>query len=122
MEKFLRISGRHTRDRISCATSFYDTFSCYSYSNLQRNTTGDEIISTKEAFERETHLKGNVIHHYRADNGRFAEKHFRDHVNKCIQTINLCGINAHHMNRLVARRIRTLSTVTRTILLHAMRM
>ena len=117
-----RISGRHTRDRISCATCFYDTFSHYSYSHLQRSTTGDETISAKEAFEREAHSNGNVISHYRADNGRFVEKSFRDHVDKCIQTIDFCGVNAHHMNGLIERRIRTLSSGARTILLHAMRM
>ena len=76
----------------------------------------------KEAFEREAHSNGNVISHYRADNGRFAEKSFRDHVDKCIQTIDFCGVNAHHMNGLIERRIRTLSSGARTILLHAMRM
>ena len=87
-----RISGRHTRDRISCATCFYDTFSRYSYSHLQRSTTGDETLSTKETFEREAHSNGNVNRHYRANNGRFAVKSFRDHVDKCIQTIDFCGV------------------------------
>ena len=45
-----RISGCHTRDRISCAAYFYDTFSRYSYRHLHPSTTGDETHSTKEAF------------------------------------------------------------------------
>ena len=116
-----RISDRHTRDQISCATCFYDTFSRYSYSRLQRITTGEETLSAKEAFESEAHSNGNIITHYRVDNGRFAKKSFRDHVETCIQIMDLCGVNAHHINGLVERRIRTLSTSTRTILLYAMR-
>ena len=117
-----KISRDLTQDRILCATCFYDTFSRYSYSYLQQSTTGDETLSTKEAFEREAHLNRNVIRHYRTDNGRFAEKSFRDHVDKCVQTIDFCGVNAHRMNGLIKRRIRTLSSGLRPILLHIMRM
>ena len=37
-----------------------------------------------------------------------------------MQTIDFCGVNAHHVNGLIKPRIRTLSTDTQTILLHVM--
>ena len=58
---------------------------------------------------------------YHADNGRYADNGFMASLNASNQTITLCGINAHHHNCIVERRIRTVTEIARTIILHAQR-
>ena len=62
---------------------------------------------------------GVTIKHYHADNGRFAERSFMDHVHQSGQTITFCGVGAHHQNGVAERRIRDLTEHARTMLLHA---
>jgi hypothetical protein len=53
------------------------------------------------------------IHHYHADNGRFADSVFMGAVEKSQHTISLCGANAHFQNGVVEKRIRDLQEQAR---------
>ena len=116
-----RISGRHTHSRICGATGFLDHFSNYSYSSMQTSLDGDQTVQAKNNFENHAQTCGVQIKLCRAENGRFAEKSFRDAVSAAQQTIDFCTVSAHHQNGLIERHFQTLATRTRTILLHAKR-
>ena len=64
---------------------------------------------------------GLKIKSFRADNGRFAEKSFLDAVKEAHQTIDFCGVRAHHQNGIIERHLQRLTSRLRTILLHAER-
>ena len=88
---------------------------------MQTSLDGDQTIQAKTNFENHAQTCGVRIKSYRADNGRFAEKSFRDSVRAAQQTIDFCAVGAHHQNGLIKRHFQTLATRTRTILLHAKR-
>ena len=116
-----RISGRHTRQRISAATCFLDHYSDFSYTHLCTSTTQEETLAAKAAYEKLAASHGVKIKSYHADNGRFAEKGFRDSVHDANQTITFCAVNAHHQNGLIEKFIQDLTRGARTLLLHAKR-
>lgn len=114
-----QMKGTPTKSRYHCATVFVDQKSGFGYVHLQRSTTGDETIEAKQAFERYAHRYGVHIAHYHADNGRFAERKFLDHVASAGQTISFSGVGAHFQNGVAERRIRELQEHARTMLIHA---
>jgi hypothetical protein len=113
------IKGKPTIARYKVGTVFVDHFSDIMYVHFQKTSSEAETIEAKEAFERWSRSHGVNIKHYHADNGRFAENAFMQHVDKCNQTISFCGVNAHFQNGRAERRIRTLQDLTRCQLLHA---
>ena len=116
-----RISGRHTRQRIQAATVFLDHYSDFSYTHLCTSTSQEETLEAKAAYEKLAASHGVTVKHYHADNGRFAEKGFRDVVHASNQTISFCAVNAHHQNGLIENFIGQLARGGRTLLLHAKR-
>ena len=61
------------------------------------------------------------IEKYRADNGIFADKGFKDEVYQSNQTISYCGVGAHHQSGIIERYIGLLTAGARINLLHAKR-
>ena len=116
-----RLSGKHTRERISCATCYKDHATGYSYSHLQTSASGDETEASKNAFERHMSDFGHKVKSFHADNGRFAEKQFRESVKLAQQTISFCAVGAHHQNGIIERHIGLLTSHSRILLLHAKR-
>jgi len=116
-----RMSGRHTNERVCGATGFVDHYTNYSYSSLQTSLDGDQTLNAKISFETHAKTCGVDIKAYRADNGRFAEKSFRDSIVAAHQKIDFCGVGAHHQNGIIERHFQVLSTRTRIILLYAKR-
>ena len=116
-----RISGKHTRQRITAATCFLDHYSDFSYTHLCTSTTQEATLEAKAAYEKLAASHGVQIKSYHADNGRFAEKGFRDAVHDANQTISFCAVNAHHQNGLIEKFIQDLTRGARTLLLHAKR-
>ena len=82
---------------------------------------GEQTLAAKISFESNAESCGVKIKSYRADNGRFAEKSFRDAVVGAQQEIDYCAVGAHHQNGVIERHFQSLSTKARTILLHAKR-
>ena len=63
------------------------------------------------------------IKHYHADNGRFNEAAFLEHLRQQNpqQTISFSGVGAHHQNGRAEKRIQDLQDAARSMLLHAQR-
>ena len=116
-----RISGRHTKDCICGATGFYDHHSGYSYSALQTSLDGDQTLAAKNSFECHADSCGVSVKSYRADNGRFAEKSFRDAIKEARQIIDFCAVGTHNQNGIIESHFQRLSSSARTLLLHAKR-
>ena len=88
---------------------------------MQTPFNTEQTLDSKIAFEGHADTCGVKIASYRADNGRFAEKSFRDTVEEAQQSIDFCATGAHHQNGVIERHFQTLSPRSRTILLHAKR-
>jgi hypothetical protein len=99
------VKGKPTTARYKCGTVFVDHYSDVTYVHFQKSTSATETIEAKEAFERWSESNGVKIKHYHADNGRFAENAFMNHIDKSNQTISFCGVNAHFQNGRAERRI-----------------
>ena len=113
-----QLKGNLTKDRHKCATIFLDHYSSLSYVHLQRTTNGDDTLEAKKAFEAYARSQGVRIQHYHADNGRFAERKWIDHVQQEGQTISYCAAYAHFQNGKAEKWIRDLQESARKILLH----
>jgi transposase InsO family protein len=113
--------GIPTNKRYQYATIFVDHYSRLGYIYLQQQLTSEETVQAKKAFETYAATYGVNILHYHADNGRFADKAFRQAISEKGQTISFCGVNAHWQNGVAERRIRELQENANTMLLHARR-
>ena len=93
-----QLKGWLTRQRYSCATIFVDQYSDLTFVYLQRSTNADETLDAKEAFERYAYQHGVKIRHYHADNGRFNENAWIQHLKRQNpqQTQSYSGVGAHH--------------------------
>ncbi|KAL7470955.1 hypothetical protein ACHAXS_011261 [Conticribra weissflogii] len=116
-----QVSGHLTRARIWAATIFVDHCSDLVHVHLMRDQTQDSTLAAKASFERFADSNHVQIQSYHADNGRFAEKRFLDEIKRCNQEISFCAVGAHHQNGIVERKIKDLTLITRTLLLHAKR-
>ena len=114
-----RISGRHTKERICGATGFYDHYSGYSFSALLISLDGDQTLAAKQTFESHADSCGVTVKSYRADNGTFAKKLFRDAIKAARQRIDFCAVGTHNQNGIIERAFQRLSSSARTLLLHA---
>ena len=116
-----RISGRHTKDRICGATGFMDHHTGYNYSALQTLLDEMQTLAAKQSFQAHANGCGVNVKSYRADNGRYAEKFFRDAVKQSNQTIDFCAVGTHNQNGIIERYFQRLSSNARMLLLHAKR-
>ena len=116
-----QLRGIPTKKRYKCATVFVDQYSGLSFVYLQTSTNAEETVKAKEAFELYAATHGIVVEHYHADNGVFADRRFSDAVRSKRQTMSFCGVNAHWMNGVCEKRIRDLTEMARTMLIHAQR-
>ncbi len=62
------------------------------------------------------------VKHYQADNGQFSDKEFLAACNNLNQTIEFCGVGAHHQNGIAENRNKHLTQTAEILLLHGMRM
>jgi hypothetical protein len=115
----LHMKGTPTVQRYRWATVYIDHYSRLSYIHLQKQLTSEETVQGKVAFEKFCEARGVTVKHYHADNGRFADKGFVNHVSKCKQSITYCAVNAHFPERDGRERIRDLQDQTTTMLMHA---
>ena len=102
------MKGTPTVQRYRCATVYIDHYSRLSYVHLQRQLTSEETVQGKMAYEKFCEARGVTVTHYHADNGRFADKGFVNHVTANLQSITYCGVNAHFQNGMAEKRIRDL--------------
>ena len=71
-----RISGHHTRERITSACVFKDAYYDFTYAHLQTSCDLEQTINAKIAFEKLADSYGVKVKHYHADNRRFSNNGF----------------------------------------------
>jgi hypothetical protein len=114
-----QMKGHPTKSRYLVATVFVYHYSNLSYVHLQISTTSEETVQAKVAFERYANSFGIRIQHYHADNGRFSDNLWRQHILNNGQRLTFSGVGAHHQNGRAEKRIRDLQELARTSLIHA---
>ncbi|KAL7464776.1 hypothetical protein ACHAXS_005110 [Conticribra weissflogii] len=113
--------GSLTRARIWAATVFVDYYTKFVHVSLMSDQTAESTLEAKHSFEHFAATRGVEIKHYHADNGIFTDKLFSDDVKQSMQRLTLCAVGAHHQNGVVERAIKSLTLISRTLLLHAQR-
>ena len=78
-------------------------------------------MKDKRQFEIELEKHNIKVHSCRANNGLFAEKTFRDEMQKCHQLITFWGVGSHRQNGSIEQCIEKITTRDRVMLLHAKR-
>ena len=117
-----QISGHLICRRIICATIFKDHFSNFTFCHLQCSSNHDKTSPVKWIFEKFAHGCGVTVCSYRADNGRLAEKAFRDECKLQEQSISFCPVGANHQNGIAEASIKQSTLGSRTIFIHAQRL
>ena len=93
-----QLKGTLTKQCYKYATVFVDQYSRLSYVYLQGTIMSNETVQAKIAYERYSQERGVHIHHYHANNGRFADKGFVNNCQLNNQCLTYCGVNAHFQN------------------------
>ena len=112
--------GKTLQEKYHIACVFVDQSSKFVFVTYQMSTSAAETVDSKHRFEQYAASHGVTIKHYCADNGAFNTRLFKESVLAARQTIDFCGVNAHHQNGVVERMIQTLTYRARSLLLHAM--
>ena len=114
-----QMTGFLTKKRYHYMTIFVDHFSRLTFVYAHQRITAADTVQAKLAFEAYAKSMGISISHYRADNGRFADKEFVQSVREKQQTISYCGVNAHWQNGIAEKKIRDLQEAARVQIIHA---
>ena len=85
----------------------------------KKNSTAEETLEAKKAFELYSLNRGVTIKAYHADNGIFRAKKWQQACIDARQRLSFTGVNAHHTNGMAEKRIRDLQDLTRAQMLHA---
>jgi hypothetical protein len=75
-----QLKGKPTLARFRYATVFVDSYSRYSYVHLQQTCNAAETLEAKRCYENHARTNNVIIQHYHADNGRFVENAWQDHI------------------------------------------
>ncbi len=81
-----------------------------------------ETLLAKLAFEKLCAKVDYSDKHYQADNGCFSDNEFLAAWDNLNQTMEFCGVGAHHQNGTVKNRNKLLTQTSRVPLLHGMKM
>jgi hypothetical protein len=111
--------GRTTSDQYVGGCIFVDHMSGYLHVEHQLGFSSSETIRAKQNFEQLALGHGVLVENYLTDNGVFSKTKFVDHIRQHNQQLHFCGVNAHHKNAIAERAIRTVSELSRALLLHA---
>jgi hypothetical protein len=99
---------------------FIDHASSYIHVEFQVSLSSHETLRAKLAFERQCRDVGVVIQKYMSDNGTaFTSKDFSEHLAEFQQVSKFAGVGAHHHNAQAERAIRTIMSISRTMMIHS---
>ena len=99
---------------------FIDHASSYIHIEFQPSLSTHETLRGKLSFERHCRDVGVVVQKYMSDNGRaFTSKEFQEHLSDYQQVSKFAGVGAHHHNAQAERAIRTIMSISRTMMIHA---
>ena len=76
---------------------------------FQISASVKENVQSKHSFEAFAYTHGITIRKYRADNGSFNTRIFKETVLAANQSIDFCGTYAHHQNSIAERMIQTIT-------------
>jgi hypothetical protein len=113
-----QISGRFTSMRITGGTVIVDHYSDHVYVYLMQNLSLEETILAKHGYRQFFTAIDVTAKVYHADKGHFADKGFCDECTSSNQVITFCGVGSHHQNGIAEQKIKELTLVARTLLLH----
>ena len=111
--------GSLTRARIWDCTVFVDYYTWYVFVALITDLTAEATMAAKKEFEHRWAFRGIKVEHYHADNGRFAKPAWINECKRCKQDLTFCGVGAHHQNGISERKIKDVTLISQTMLLHA---
>ena len=84
-----------------------------------RNTSQEDNLSVKVAFEIWDTTFGVKFKRYHTDNGIFSKQPFRSAIEDTNHTITFCEVGSHHKNAIVERITQTLKLGAITLIIHA---
>ncbi len=83
-----------------------------------QDQTQCSMLAAKALFERFANSNNVQIQSYHAKNGRFVEQKFSYESWQCNQELSFCAVGAHYQNGIVECKIKDLTLITKTLLLH----
>ena len=99
---------------------FVDHASNYVHIVHQSSMSTHSTLQSKTEFEAVCRNYGVIPQAYISDNGSaFASKDFAKHLETFRQTLRFAGVGAHHHNSIAERNIRTIMSISRTMMLHS---
>ena len=121
--KGIKSSSRGGSDQSNMYTGgciFVDNATGFVHIEHQVYLNSHETLRAKASFEDMCRDYGVIPVSYVSDSGSaFTSSEFARHLEEQHQTISFAGTSAHHHNSICERSIRTLMSISRTILLHA---
>ena len=100
-------------------TIFIDHASGKVFGYHQVSLRAGETLISKRKLEREASQHGITIKSFLSDNGIYKSEEFRSDLTRKNQDIRFSGVGAHHQNGVSERHIKTISYLTRAILIHS---
>ena len=98
---------------------FVNHYSDFTYVHLISKLDAEVTVEAKLSFENICDSYVVKSFQYHADIGIFDTKKIKEVCNVAKQTLNFCGVNAHHQNGKTENRIKDVAKRASTYLLHA---
>ena len=87
-----------------------DHYSRFLHAHCQETATIQSALESKEDFEMFAKRYNIHVKHIHSDNGVFATKVFRDHLDACNQQQSLCEVGAQWQNGVIKWYIGVITT------------
>ena len=99
---------------------FVDHASGYVHTEFQNSLSTHATLTAKVSYEQKCRDYGILPQKYTSDNGSaFTSQGFSQHLSDFKQIIKFAGAGAHHHNGIAERSIRTIMSISRTMMLHS---
>ena len=99
---------RLTKKSCKYVTTYVDQASRLSFTYMQHDSTVENTLKGKEAFERFAMTHTVVIYSYHANNAIFNEKGWMEHCYKYKQAMTFAPVHSRHQSGIAKRRMKQL--------------